>query len=152
MLMLLFRLGNSHYAIPACEVVEIAPMVELDSLPKTADFIAGLFNYRGLHVPVIDLCKLVNNQACSNSYTTRMILVEFPLAAGGTRTLGLLAECVTETLHLDEQKFTDTGISIADAPFIGHAAHIDQGLVQKLSVADLLPPDVQLQLYPAEAV
>ncbi len=152
MLMLLFQLGNSHYAVPARDVVEVAPMVELDSLPKTPDYIAGLFNYRGQHVPVIDLCKLVNNQACSNRFTTRMILVEFPLAAGGTRTLGLLAERVTETLQLDEHDFTDTGISITDAPFIGYAAHTDQGLVQKLSVADLVPPEVQSQLYPAGAV
>ncbi|VAW75778.1 hypothetical protein MNBD_GAMMA15-2482 [hydrothermal vent metagenome] len=152
MLMLLFQLGNSRYAVPAREVVEIASMVELEPLPKTPDYIAGLFNYRGQHVPVIDLCRLLNNQACSNRITTRMILVEFPLSAGGTRTLGLLAERVTETLQLDESEFTDTGISIADAPFIGHAAHTDQGLVQRLSVTDLVPTDVQLQLYPAEAV
>ncbi len=151
MLMLLFQLGNSRYAVPAREVVEIASMVELEPLPKTPDYIAGLFNYRGQHVPVLDLCKLVSDKPCSNRITTRMILVEFPLAAGGTRTLGLLAEHVTETLQLDEREFTDTGINIPDAPFIGPAAYTDQGLVQKLSVTDLVPPDVQSQLYPAEA-
>jgi len=81
-----------------------------------------------------------------------MIIVEFPLATGGARTLGLLAEQVTETAQLNEEDFTDTGISIPDAPFIGPAAHTDQGLVQQLSVTDLVPPEVQSQLYPAEAV
>ena len=151
MLMLLFQLGNSRYAIPAREVVEIASMVELGPLPKTPDYIAGLFNYRGQHVPVLDLCRLANNRSCSNLITTRMILVEFPLATGGTRTLGLLAERVTETLQLDEQDFSDTGINIPDAPFIGRAAHTEQGLVQQLSITDLVPADVQAQLYPAEA-
>ena len=151
MLMLLFQLGNSRYAVPAREVVEIASMVELEPLPKTPDYIAGLFNYRGQHVPVLDLRQLVSNHPCSNRITTRMILVDFPLAAGGTRTLALLAEHVTETLQLDEQEFTDTGINIPDAPFIGKAAYTDQGLVQKLSITDLVPPDVQSQLYPAEA-
>ncbi len=152
MLMLLFQLGNSRYAIPAREVVEIASMAELELLPKTPAYIAGLFNYRGQHVPVIDLCRLVNSQDCSKRITTRMILVNFPLVAGGTRTLGLLAERVTETLQLNEDAFTDTGINIDDAPFIGPAAHTTQGLVQKLSITDLVPPDVQSQLYPAEAV
>jgi chemotaxis-related protein WspB len=151
MLMLLFQLGNSRYAIPAREVVEIASMVELEPLPKTPDYIAGLFNYRGRHVPVLDLCRLVNNQPCNNLFTTRMILVEFPLATGGSRTLGLLAERVTETLQLDEQDFTDTGINIPDAPFIGRATHTEQGLVRQLSITELIPADIQAQLYPAEA-
>ena len=152
MLMLLFQLGNSRYAVPAREVVEIASMVELEPLPGTPDYIAGLFNYRGQHVPVLDLCLLINNQACSNLVTTRMILVDFPLASGGTRTLGLLAERVTETMDIDEQDFTDTGITIPDAPFVGRAAHSEQGLVQRLSITELVPVDVQSHLYPVEAV
>jgi len=152
MLMLLFQLGNSRYAVPAREVVEITSMVELEVLPKTPEYVAGLFNYHGQHVPVLDLCRLLNGQPCGNRITTRMIIVEFPLATGGTRTLGLLAEHVTETLQLDEEDFTDTGITIPDAPFIGHAAHTDQGLVQQLSVTELVPTEVQSQLYPAEAV
>ena len=151
MLMLLFKLGNSRYAIPAREVIEVAAMVNLETLPKAPNYIAGLFNYRGQHVPVLDLCRLINNQPCSNLITSRMILVEFPLATGGTRTLGLLAERVTETLQLDDQGFTETGISIPDTPFIGRAKHTEQGLVQQLSVTELLPEDVQVQLYPAEA-
>lgn len=152
MLMLLFQLGNSRYAVPAREVVEIASMVELEALPGTPDYIAGLFNYRGQHVPVLDLCLLINNQACSKLVTTRMILVDFPLASGGTRTLGLLAERVTETIDIDEQDFTDTGITIPDAPFVGRAAHSEQGLVQRLSITELVPVDVQSHLYPVEAV
>jgi len=151
MLMLLFQLGNSRYAVPAREVVEVTSMVELEPLPRTPDHVAGLFNYRGRHVPVLDLCRLFNGHPCANRLTTRMILVDFPLVAGGSRMLGLLAERVTETLQLDDQAFTDTGISVADAPFIGQAAHTEHGLVQKLSIADLLPADVQSQLYPDEA-
>ncbi len=152
MLMLLFQLGNSRYAVPAREVVEIASMVELEPLPGTPDYITGLFNYRGQHVPVLDLCLLINKQACCNLITTRMILVDFPLVTGGTRTLGLLAERVTETMIIDEQDFTDTGIRIPDAPFIGRATHSEQGLVQQLSITELVPADVQSHLYPVEAV
>ena len=81
-----------------------------------------------------------------------MILVNFPLVTGDTRTLALLAERVTETIKIDDQDFADTGINIPGAPFIGRAAHSEQGLVQQLSVTGLLPEDVQSQLYTTGAV
>ncbi len=149
MLMLLFQLGDSRYAVPAREVVEVAPLVELEPLPGTPEWVAGLFNYRGRHVPVLDLCRLIGTRKCSDRLTSRMILVDFPLSGGGRRTLGLLAEQVTETLPLDEEAFSGTGIALKDTPCIGEAAHTAQGLIHRLSVAELLPADVQARLYPA---
>lgn len=151
MLMLLFQLGNNRYAIPAATVVEVAPQVELDVIAEVPDSICGLFNYRGLHVPVIDLCKLVNNTPCSNSFTSRIILVDYPLADGTQRVLGLLAERVTETIDIDDDSFSSTGVATEQAPFLGHAAHCEPGLVQRITVNELLPETIQSQLFPAEA-
>lgn len=148
MLMLLFQLGDSRYAIPAREVVEVTPWVRLESLAQTPDYVAGLLNYRSEHVPVIDLCRLVNKQSCSNSLTTRIILVRFSAPDGDTRTLGLLAETVTETLSMEDIAFSDTGFKVDEAPFLGQAAQSGQGLVRKISVAELLPRQLQLQLFP----
>ena len=49
MLMLLFQLGNSRYAIPAREVVEVTPRVRLEPLARTPGYVAGLLNYRSSH-------------------------------------------------------------------------------------------------------
>ena len=150
MLMLLFQLGNSQYAIPVSEVVEVAPFVQLDPIAMAPAYIGGLFNYRGTHVPIIDLCRLVGNTPCNNCYTTRIILVNFELANGDKRTLGLLAERVTETISIDEDSFASTGLSMDNAPYLGHATHVEQGLVQQITVSELLPENVQSQLFPAE--
>lgn len=149
MLMLSFELGNSRYAIPARDVVEVTPRVRLEPLARTPDYVAGLLNYRGEHVPVIDLCQLINRERCRNSLTTRIILVPFSGANGATGTLGLLAEAVTETLRIEASAFADTGVKVDAAPFLGRAAHSHQGLVRSISVAELLPDNLQSQLFAA---
>ena len=149
MLMLLFQLGNSRYAIPARDVVEVTPRVRLEPLASTPDYVAGLLNYRGEHVPVIDLCQLINRERCRNSLTTRIILVPFSGPNGATGTLGLLAEAVTETLWIEESAFADTGVKVDAAPFLGQAAHSSQGVVRSISVAELLPDNLQSQLFAA---
>jgi chemotaxis-related protein WspB len=151
MLMLLFHLGNSQYAIPAAEVVEVTPRVALAAIAQAPDYVAGLFNYRGRHVPVIDLCQILRNRSCRDSFTTRTILVDFPLAGGGSQTLGLLAERVTETIEIDPAAFTTTGLNMPDAPYLGQATRCDADLIQKITIAELLPDSVQQQLFPGEA-
>jgi chemotaxis-related protein WspB len=151
MLLLLFQLGTSRYAIPAREVAEVIPRVRLEPLARTPAYVAGLLNYRGMHVPVIDLCQLNHNQACRNSLTTRIILVTFRRTDGETGTLGLLAEAVTEALRIDDSAFSDTGVKVEEAPFLGPAAQSNQGLVRRITVAELLPDHIQSQLYAASA-
>lgn len=152
MLMLLFHLGDSRYAIPVTEVIEVAPHVALGFVARAPAFVAGLFNYRGRNVPVIDLCRLLQERSCRDCLTTRIILVEFPVAVGcGSRILGLLAERVTETITMNPADFTDSGIRIDDAPCLGQVAQTVQGPVQQVSIGELLPEAIQAQLFPAEA-
>jgi len=113
--------------------------------------VCGLFNYRGRHVPVIDLHRLINYCSCSDSFTSRIILVNYTPANGNRQVLGLLAERVTETVEIDADSFTSTGLNLEQAPFLGHAARCEAGLVQRISVAELLPDNIQSLLFPAEA-
>jgi chemotaxis-related protein WspB len=73
------------------------------------------------------------------------------LSNGDSRVLGLLAERVTETVSIDADAFAATGLNMSEAPYLGQAAHTEQGLVQQVNVAELLPETVKTQLFPAEA-
>ena len=150
MLTLLFQLGDSRYSIPVTEVVEVIPNLKLERIDRAPDHIAGLFNYRGQHVPVVDLCRLLKKRSCARLFTTRIVLVDFPSADGNTRLLGLLGERITETVEIDADTLTDTGLNMADAPCLGRAAHTERGLIQHISVRDLLPIELQAQLFAAE--
>jgi chemotaxis-related protein WspB len=123
--------------------------VELEALPRAPDYVAGLFSYRGRHAPVIDLCQLTHRRRCADSFTTRIVMVDFPLSDGGKCTLGLLAEQVTETVELQPEDFSPTGLRVEDTPWLDQAAHTDEGLIQQISVAALLPEAVQMQLFAA---
>jgi chemotaxis-related protein WspB len=75
MLLLTFRAAENLYAVDVARVVEVVPRVDLRRLPHAPAFIAGLFDYRGTVVPVIDLGLLLGSESCRNRLSTRIILV-----------------------------------------------------------------------------
>src|SRR6187431_2835096 len=122
MLFLLFTLGKARYGLEARQVVEIVPAVPLRELPHAPDVIAGLFNYRETIVPVIDLQRLTTQQPCVQHLSTRLIIVNFKTSTGIERSLGLMAEKVTETVHIAPEDFRPSGITVTQAPYLGSIA------------------------------
>ncbi len=76
MLLLTFRAAESLYAVDAASVMEVVPRVDLRKLPHVPGFLAGVFDYRGTVVPVIDLGILLGSVACRDRLSTRIILVQ----------------------------------------------------------------------------
>lgn len=147
MLYLLLRLAHQVYALDAQRIVEVVPMVEFISLPHMPDYIAGLVDYRGRRVPVVDLCRLTGPQPCRARLTSRVVLVEYPGQAGDKHILGLLAEGVTETQKINPQAFQASGLYVRDAAYLGGFASIQQETVQLLDLAQLLPMALQEDLF-----
>jgi chemotaxis-related protein WspB len=75
MLLLTFRAAENLYALDVARVVEVVPRIDLRRFPHAPAFIAGMFDYRGTVVPVIDLGILLGSTACRNQLNTRIILV-----------------------------------------------------------------------------
>jgi chemotaxis-related protein WspB len=75
MLLITFRAAESLFALDIARVVEVVPRINLRQFPHAPAFIAGLFDYRGTVVPVIDLGILLGSEACRNRLNTRIILV-----------------------------------------------------------------------------
>jgi chemotaxis-related protein WspB len=95
MLLLTFRAAESPYAVDVARVVEVVPRIDLRRLPHAPAFLAGVFDYRGMVVPVIDLGILLGSEACPYRLSTRIILVDSRpadrkghLAAGEAHTHG----------------------------------------------------------------
>ena len=147
MLCLLLRLGSERYALDARRIVEVVPMVALRPLPHALPYVAGLFDYRGVLVPVIDLCRLTSPRACGAFLTTRTVLVDYPDAEGHSHILGLLAERVTETVKLKDSDFQDSGIALDEAPYLGPLIKLGDDLVQLLEIETLLLEDLRAQLF-----
>jgi len=58
MLFLVFQLNDDRYALDVSQVVEVLPLVRIRKMLRSPPGIAGTINYRGAHVPVVDLSEL----------------------------------------------------------------------------------------------
>jgi chemotaxis-related protein WspB len=119
MLFLLFQLGGDRYALETKRVVEVLPLLELKRLPQAPKGVAGIFNYRGQPVPAVDLSELTLGHQAIDRMSTRIIVVKYQGALGTSRLLGLVAENATEILRKDPKDFSDPGVKIGAAPYLG---------------------------------
>jgi len=150
MLMLLFQAGDNLYAIDSAQVVEVIPIVTLRSLNHVPDYIAGVFNYRGNLVPVVDLCRLLHHTDCRFRFSTRIMMVYYPTSEGTQRWLGLMAERVTETLNrpdLDAKNMTQ----VSDVPYLGNLFMDEKGMIQQIHWQHLVSDDRSASLFIQES-
>ena len=147
MLFLLFQLGKDRYALDVEQVAEVLPLVRIKQIPQAPPGVAGVFNYRGAPVPLIDLSQLTLNQPAQKSLSTRIILAYYPGDNGERHLLGLIAEKATETLRRQASDFTQPGISNDETAYLGPVTTDAHGLVQWITVHELLSPAVRDQLF-----
>ncbi len=138
MLVLLFYLGETMYTMKCDRVREVAPIVTLKEVPHAPDYVAGLFNYRGVIVPVIDLRRLIQGKPCEMRMSTRVILVDYVKEDHTPYILGLMAERVTETVRRDESAFVAPGLQLKEAPYLGSLMMEETEMIQYVDL-DLLP-------------
>jgi len=150
MLFLLFQLGSDWYALDAAQVREVLPLVEIKQVPQAAPGIAGLINYRGQPVPVVDLPAMALGRVAQQRISTRIVIVDYPDAAGRPRALGLVAEKATEALHKSAGDFVASGLRQDGTPWLGPVCSDVRGMIQWVQAAHLLSPAVRDALFPLE--
>jgi len=147
MLFLVFELGRERYALDVLQIAEVIPLLTLKPILQAPPAVAGLFNYRGAPVPVIDLSQLTLGRAAERRLSTRIVLVNYPDAEGQTRLLGLIAERATQTVRHEAADFVASGVSSDGATCLGPVMAEARGLLQWLDVRTLLPPSVRDMLF-----
>jgi chemotaxis-related protein WspB len=147
MLFLVCQLGTDRYAIEAAQVVEILPVVNSKHIPRAPLGVAGVFDYHGAPVPLIDLTELALGRPSRKWMSTRIILVNHHDSSGQSHLLGFLAEHATETMHRSEEDFVDSGVGVADTPYLGGVITDAEGIVQRVRIQNLLPESVGNQLF-----
>ncbi len=144
MLLLVFQSGNQRFGIDTAEVIEVAPPLVCRTLPRAPAYVAGLAAYRGETVPVIDVSALLTGTAAPLLMSTRLVLVHY-----GDRILGLLAERAVETAACGEADLQPMPVRVEGASYLGPILVSGAGMIQKITVAGLLPSSVRDMLFPA---
>jgi len=132
-----FFVDEDHYVISAKDIVEIVPMVSLKTVPMLPDYAAGLLNYHGNQVPVIDLCHLLLRRACRKKLSTRIILVTRVEDNGTSMIFGFMVEKATEMLTIDEGLYQPPVMRNPDTPTNGPIVEHQGVLVTKISIDDV---------------
>lgn len=145
LLFLLFTLGGQRFALPARDIVEVLPQVALKPIPQAPGWVGGLFAYRGQIVPVIDLSHLALGRPATARTSTRLVLVHHTPG----RCLGLVLEHASETLRCDPAQFIPIGLHTPRTPYLGPVREDEHGLLQWVTVGELLDERVIALLYGA---
>src|SRR5438445_10499073 len=132
MLFILFQIGRDRYALSASGIIEVLPLTNLKVVPGAPAGVAGVLNYHGTPVPVIDLNEMLPAEAAARRLSTRIILVTYPLEAQHPHPLGLIAEHATNMIRRSSQDFVETGVDSENAPYLGRVANDTGGLIQWL--------------------
>jgi chemotaxis signal transduction protein len=104
MLLLMLQTEDCRYVIDAGKITEIIPLVNYVKVPNGPEFLAGIINYRGKPVPVVDLGLLLKNRACRLRMNSRIILFRVKRAGGSSSLIGVIGENITGTLRLNCSK------------------------------------------------
>jgi chemotaxis-related protein WspB len=147
MLFLMFQLGTDRYAIDAADVVEVLPLVHAKRIPQSPPGVAGVFDYHGAPVPLIDLAELALGKPSRRWMSTRIILINYRQGSGEAQLLGLLAEHATETLRRPEEDFKDSGLTVPGAAYLGPVLIDASGIVQRIELRKLLSASICSHLY-----
>lgn len=147
-LFLLFTLGEQRFALPARDIVEVLPLLPLKPIPQAPAWVGGVFAYRGQVVPVIDVCALTLGSPAVGRTSTRLVLVQHGPAPA--RCLGLVLEHVSETLRCDPAEFKPYGLRNDQAPYLGPIREDERGLLQWITVGELLDDRARALLYAAD--
>lgn len=130
MLILLCYAGKDVYALESSQVIEVIPRVNLRKVQHVPEYVAGMFNYRGVVVPVIDLCYLIQETPSRPLLSTRIIIVKHPAQNSSLKYLGLMAERVTETLSISKSDIRTSSLRIEEAPYLSGTILDDKRIIQ----------------------
>lgn len=134
---IVFSVGNDRYALPAADLVEVLPLMALKQVPKTPVWVAGVMNYRGDPVLVVDASTLMTGKPCREIVSTRILLSTVRRRDGVDKLLGLMAEGVTGTVKILPETLRVTEMRNNSSPYLGLLA-MHEGEILQIVHADKL--------------
>jgi chemotaxis-related protein WspB len=133
-MVLVFTANGQSYGIDIGRIHEVVTLVTLRQLPHTPGCLAGLMDYHGSIVPVLDATLLIEERPSKPLLSTRIIIIRRKPDDDGTRFVGLLAEGVTETITCEDENIRPLRVRVADAPWLRELADAGSGPVQLIDV------------------
>jgi len=97
MQVVVFKVNEEQFAVEASKVQSINDMMEITSVPKSADYIKGLINLRGTIISLLDINLLLDIEKAEGTQENIIILNLQEEAVGVT------VDQVDEVLEIEEE-------------------------------------------------
>ena len=131
-----FILGQEKYGLDILKVRELISFPEgLTRIPRMPDFIVGMFNLRGLVIPVMDLRKKFNMSDEERHEFSVIIIVDVE-----NKYIGLTVDAVSDVIFVKEDEMQDTSeLAVnVDTKFIKGVAKTKDEMIILLDIDYLL--------------
>jgi len=128
--LLAFRLAHQQYALKIEQVLEVAAMVTLTTVPDAPPEMLGLANRHGEVLPIIDLRLVFKVPAAPISVSTLFIVAEVK-----ERRIGLVVDEVFQVKYITEGALKPTH---GAGRYVTHIVGDGESLFQLLDVTPLL--------------
>ena len=145
MLLLTFCIGTTRFVVDARRVSQVIPRVPLRTLPLGDPCIAGLLDFRGAALAVVDLSMRLFGTACTPRLSTRIMIVQIKHADREVL-LGLIAEQVMELCRADVPASVSTPVA-PQQDCLGPIVRVDGTVAQWIEVDRVLPEAVRRQIF-----
>ena len=134
-LYVLFRVEQTHYVLPASDVLHMESFEGATPVPGTAPFVAGLTQVRGRVVPVVDLRARFGLAPQERTLDSRIIVVQ-----QGPRVVALLADSAREVVRIESDQFRPPPELVVEqaAGFVTHVAEVGPRLVMRIDASKVI--------------
>lgn len=131
--LVVFEVGQRAYALRVEQVIEVLRMVAISPLPDTPPWLAGMLNFRGQVIPVMDLRTRLGAPRPQPDLNTPIMVV-----TTGERMAGLIADVVREVISLPVAAVRAPDTLTGQAQVVATIARVRERLVVLLDLERLL--------------
>lgn len=130
-----FEVSGEIYGLPIPQIAEISKPFDTTPVPRTADFVLGIGNVRGIVLPVIDLPRRLRLAPLGTTRSTRILIVRYD-----DETYGLIVDKVLGVVPIAPENLEEAPGAIAGSrgEFIRALARREGEILIILELATLL--------------
>ncbi|WP_449540029.1 chemotaxis protein CheW [Ferdinandcohnia sp. Marseille-Q9671] len=136
---IVFSLENEEYGIPVAQVRSIEKVQHITRVPRTAPFVKGVINLRGVVTPVIDLRTRFGISESVYTDNTRIIIV-----ATEELEVGLIVDTANDVMDIpvDSIEPPPEIVGSVEIEYLDGVAKLDKRLLILLNLEKVLNPEI----------
>ena len=139
MKVIVFQLENEEYGIPVQQVRSIEKVQHITRVPRTASFIKGVINLRGVITPIIDLRIRLGLAELSVNESTRIIIV-----SNEDMDVGFIVDAANDVIDLGEDTIEPAPdvVGYVQAEYIKGVAKLEKRLIVMIDLEEVLKVEI----------